>query len=113
MNRILVVDDHAIVRAGICRLLQDREDTEVLQAASGEEALDVAQGAVLNLIVLDLNLPALGVVSYRAARKHAAPASSSVSSPSANRSAICPPAYARGYERSPAPSVHRVFGSSK
>ena len=60
MNRILVVDDHAIVRAGICRLLQDREDTEVLQATSGEEALDVAQGAVLNLIVLDLNLPALG-----------------------------------------------------
>lgn len=60
MNRILVVDDHAIVRAGICRLLQDRPATEVLQAASGEEALDAAGGAALSLIVLDLNLPALG-----------------------------------------------------
>jgi DNA-binding NarL/FixJ family response regulator len=60
MNRILVVDDHAIVRAGICRLLQDRPATEILQAASGEEALDAAAGAALSLIVLDLNLPALG-----------------------------------------------------
>ena len=60
MNRILVVDDHAIVRAGVCRLFQDRDDTEMLQAASGEEALQLARDTILSLIVLDLNLPALG-----------------------------------------------------
>jgi len=35
MTRLLVVDDHAIVRSGIRRLLGEREDIEVVEAASG------------------------------------------------------------------------------
>src|SRR6478672_2828120 len=60
MSRLLVVDDHAIVRSGIRRLLGDREDVEVLEAASGEDALEAVSSQTLDLIVLDLNLPGLG-----------------------------------------------------
>ena len=60
MSRLLVVDDHAIVRSGIRRLLGEREDVEVLEAASGEEALQTVSGQAVDLIVLDLNLPGLG-----------------------------------------------------
>lgn len=60
MTRLLVVDDHAIVRSGIRRLLSERPDIEVLEAASGEEAMSAVLDTPVNLIVLDLNLPGLG-----------------------------------------------------
>ena len=60
MTIILIVDDHAIVRTGIRRLLKDRAATELLEAANGEEALQIVQETPLDLVVLDLNLPALG-----------------------------------------------------
>ena len=60
MNQLLVVDDHAIVRSGIRRLLGERTDIQVLEAASGEEAMQVVADRPINLIVLDLNLPGLG-----------------------------------------------------
>jgi len=60
MMRLLIVDDHAIVRSGIRRLLSDRTDIEVLEAASGEEAMSAVLDAPMHLIVLDLNLPGLG-----------------------------------------------------
>jgi DNA-binding NarL/FixJ family response regulator len=60
MSRILVVDDHAIVRSGIRRLLKERAGTDVLEAASGEAALEAVQAGAPDLVLLDLNLPALG-----------------------------------------------------
>jgi DNA-binding NarL/FixJ family response regulator len=60
MMRVLVVDDHAIVRSGIRRLLSERTDIEVQEAASGEDALRATQERPADLIVLDLNLPGLG-----------------------------------------------------
>jgi DNA-binding NarL/FixJ family response regulator len=60
MNHLLVVDDHAIVRSGIRRLLGERTDIQVLEAASGEEALHMILDRPVSLIVLDLNLPGLG-----------------------------------------------------
>ena len=52
-TRVLVIDDHAIVRAGICAALEKREDFAIFQAASKSEAL--AQMAKLNpdVIVVD------------------------------------------------------------
>jgi len=46
-TRVLVIDDHAIVRAGICAALEKREDFAIFQAASKSEAL--AQMAKLTL----------------------------------------------------------------
>jgi two-component system invasion response regulator UvrY len=60
MNRLLIVDDHAIVRSGIRRLLGEREDIHVVEASSGEEAMSLISGEPVDLIVLDLNLPGLG-----------------------------------------------------
>ncbi len=56
---ILLVDDHAIVRAGLRRLLAALP-AEIAECASGLEALALLQGAVPDLVVLDLNLPGIG-----------------------------------------------------
>ena len=58
--RILIVDDHAIVRDGLARLLASDGDHQVSQTASGREALALARTLRPELIVLDLNLPGLG-----------------------------------------------------
>ncbi len=60
MTRILVVDDHAIVRTGIRRLLANMPGLELLDAETGEEALAFIRQTSVQLLVLDLNLPGLG-----------------------------------------------------
>ena len=57
---ILIVDDHAIVRAGLRRLLRGLFDGEVVEASSGREALALARTRPLDLVLLDMNLPELG-----------------------------------------------------
>ncbi|HEY0183250.1 MAG TPA: response regulator transcription factor [Rhodopila sp.] len=58
--RVLVVDDHAVVRAGLRRLLMTLPQLEIFEAATGREALAAMRSHVPELIVLDLNLPGLG-----------------------------------------------------
>ncbi|HKQ43805.1 MAG TPA: response regulator transcription factor [Rhizomicrobium sp.] len=60
MKRVLVVDDHAIVRSGIRRLLGALPDLELEETATGEEALERLGAGPFDLIILDLNLPGLG-----------------------------------------------------
>lgn len=60
--RILLVDDHAIVRDGLKRLLLASFPHEVREAADGEEALAVLHDTPIDLVILDLNLPGLGGV---------------------------------------------------
>jgi two-component system, NarL family, invasion response regulator UvrY len=62
MSRLLIIDDHAIVRAGIRRLLASSPDIECLEAATGEEALALLAREPIRLAILDLNLPGLGGV---------------------------------------------------
>lgn len=57
---ILLVDDHALVRAGLKRLLATVWSGEILEAASGREALSSLKDARFDLVILDLNLPGLG-----------------------------------------------------
>ena len=73
MNHLLVVDDHAIVRSGIRRLLGNRDDIQVLEAASGEQAMSVVAANSVQLIVLDLNLPGLGGLELLRRLARAAP----------------------------------------
>jgi DNA-binding NarL/FixJ family response regulator len=58
--KILVVDDHAIVRDGLTRLLESDGDHQVTQAADGRQALALSRSLRPDLIILDLNLPGLG-----------------------------------------------------
>jgi two-component system invasion response regulator UvrY len=59
MRQVLVVEDHAIVRAGIRRLLDERGDVEVFEAATGEAGLEEIAMREFALVILDLNLPGL------------------------------------------------------
>jgi DNA-binding NarL/FixJ family response regulator len=60
MTGILVVDDHAIVRSGIRRLLASKPDVQLSESATGEDALEQVCAASFQLLILDLNLPGLG-----------------------------------------------------
>jgi two-component system, NarL family, invasion response regulator UvrY len=54
--RILLVDDHAVVRAGCRLLLQRRAGTEIIEAGSAAEGVRLAAGHQPQLVVLDLGL---------------------------------------------------------
>lgn len=71
--KILLVDDHAIVRTGLRRLLGMAADAEILEAATGREAMAVAKAQNLDLIILDLNLPELGGVELVARLRQIGP----------------------------------------
>jgi len=56
--KILVVDDHMVVREGLCALLTPRNGMEVVgEAADGAEAVEKARTLNPDVILMDLNLP--------------------------------------------------------
>ena len=58
--RIVIVDDHAVVREGLERILAKCADLEVVgTASSGEEALILAAALEPDLVLLDLSLPGM------------------------------------------------------
>lgn len=60
MTDILLVEDHAIVRSGIRKLMADRPGLTLKEAATGEAALATLKSQNFDLLILDLNLPGLG-----------------------------------------------------
>jgi DNA-binding NarL/FixJ family response regulator len=58
--RILIVDDHAVVRHGLRRLLSPADEHVVAETGEGREALSLASSFRPHVIILDLNLPGLG-----------------------------------------------------
>ncbi len=60
MIRILVADDHAVVRAGIVALLADEPDLQVIgEAVDGMEAVALAAQLTPDLVVMDVRMPRL------------------------------------------------------
>lgn len=53
----LLVDDHPVVREGICLLLETLLGLEVIQAASGMEALTIAGSREVDVVLLDARMP--------------------------------------------------------
>ena len=59
-HKVLIVDDHAVVREGLRRLLDDYREIQVVgEAADGHEALRMIAQAAPDVAVLDLSMPGL------------------------------------------------------
>ena len=57
--RILIADDHPLVRVALRHVLENAGPWEVLEAANGEEALELARTCHPDLVVLDLAMPVM------------------------------------------------------
>ncbi|WP_375738279.1 UvrY/SirA/GacA family response regulator transcription factor [Pseudomonas boanensis] len=61
MIRVLVVDDHDLVRTGITRMLADVDGLQVVgQAESGEEAIKKARELKPDVVLMDVKMPGIG-----------------------------------------------------
>jgi DNA-binding NarL/FixJ family response regulator len=62
--RVLIVDDHIVVRAGLERLLQSFDDIEVVGAAGdGEEAIRLLATTTPQVVLMDMAMPGMGGIA--------------------------------------------------
>jgi DNA-binding NarL/FixJ family response regulator len=74
MIRIAIIDDHAIVRAGLRQFFSEQVDlTVVAEASSGKDAIDIVRKGQVDVIVMDLSMPDQSGVDALAAIKARAP----------------------------------------
>ena len=74
MIRIAIVDDHAMVRAGLRQFFADQIDFAVVaEASTGREALDIVRQGGVDVILLDISMPDQSGVDALAAIKARAP----------------------------------------
>ena len=60
MIKVLLADDHSIVRAGLRRLIEDSGDMQVIaEAADGREALRLVEKEKPDVVVVDISMPGL------------------------------------------------------
>jgi DNA-binding NarL/FixJ family response regulator len=72
--RILLVDDHALVREGTRRLIETESDVVVVaEASSGEEALEIARKLLPDIAVMDIAMPGMGGIEATRALKKDCP----------------------------------------
>ncbi len=58
MIRILIADDHAIVRAGLRQFIADQPDMVVAgEAATGSEAIALVRAGEFDVVLLDISMP--------------------------------------------------------
>ena len=58
--RVLIADDHAIVRQGLKALIEKEPDMEVVgEAENGEQAIEIARDLAPDIIVMDMTMPQL------------------------------------------------------
>jgi DNA-binding NarL/FixJ family response regulator len=74
--RVLIADDHQVVRRGLRTFLEVQGDIEVVaEAADGAECVNLAEAVQPDVILLDLKMPGTdGVSALRALREHGNPA---------------------------------------
>lgn len=59
-TRILLADDHNIIRDGIKALLEDAGNLEIhAEAETGEEALEICRSQPIDLVIMDINMPGM------------------------------------------------------
>ena len=74
MIRIAIVDDHAMVRAGLRQFFADQSDFVVVgEASNGKAALDIVRKGDVDVILMDISMPGHSGVDALAAIKARAP----------------------------------------
>ena len=70
-TRLLLVDDHAVVRSGLRMLLENERDMEIIgEASSARQAIELATQLKPNVILMDIGLPDLsGIDATREIKK--------------------------------------------
>jgi DNA-binding NarL/FixJ family response regulator len=59
-NRLLIADDHTLLRAGLCSLLSQDPDIEIVgEAANGRDAIQLVGSLSPHLVIMDLNMPGM------------------------------------------------------
>src|SRR6266404_124559 len=58
--RVLVADDHEMIRMGLCAMLQSQNIEVCAQAKDGQEAIEKSRQLSPDLIILDISMPVLG-----------------------------------------------------
>ena len=75
MIRILIADDHAIVRAGLRQFIADQPDMQVAgEAATGTEAIALVRGGAFDVALLDISMPDRNGIDTLKALRQIAPA---------------------------------------
>jgi len=65
MTKILIIDDHPLMRKGLALTLESAPGLEVTeQADSAEEALEIIDRTDLDLIIVDISLPGMGGLEF-------------------------------------------------
>lgn len=74
MIRIAIVDDHAVVRAGLRQFLSDQIDISVVaEAGNGREAMEIVRAGAVDVILMDISMPDQSGVDALIAIKARAP----------------------------------------
>lgn len=74
MIKIAIVDDHALVRAGLRQYLSEQVDLQVIaEATNGRDALDIVRKGLVDVLVMDLSMPEQSGVDALAAIRARAP----------------------------------------
>ncbi|MDB4832383.1 response regulator transcription factor [Methylophilaceae bacterium] len=61
MKRLLIIDDHEVVRSGLKRLLENNKDiSHIAECASGEEAYSYLYDNEIHIIIMDISMPGKG-----------------------------------------------------
>lgn len=61
--KVLIADDHRVVREGLCAILKTKEDLEVVgEAQDGQEAVEKARGLLPDVILMDVSMPRMSGV---------------------------------------------------
>jgi DNA-binding NarL/FixJ family response regulator len=72
--RILLADDHAVVRQGFRRILESQPDMEIIgEAGNGREAVELAEKLTPDLIVMDVAMPELNGIEATRRLKDGSP----------------------------------------
>jgi two-component system, NarL family, response regulator NreC len=72
--RILLVDDHAVVRAGVRMMLENEDDLEIIgECDNGQDALKAAQELKPDVIVMDVSMPGMNGIEATRLIKEKAP----------------------------------------